>query len=110
VDAGGTVSAEAVAQRLGWRITSAQDSLANLAAREELVKAGIEPRTRCTIWELRGPDTARTKTCRACAQTKPEGAFFFSRAAPDGLTAICRNCIRGNAERDRVEREARRAL
>ena len=53
--------------------------------------------------------TATDKRCKTCDQKKPAAEFWRTHATADLLTANCRACIVANAERDRAEREARRA-
>lgn len=49
------------------------------------------------------------KTCGQCQTTRPASAFLPSPLTDDGLTDRCKPCVFANAERDRQDRESRRA-
>lgn len=48
------------------------------------------------------------KTCCQCETIRPASQFLPSPLTDDGLTARCKPCVFGNAERDRQDRESRR--
>ncbi len=44
-----------------------------------------------------------TKTCSACASTKPTADYYADKRAPDGLRAACKECVK---ERNRAQQKA----
>jgi hypothetical protein len=106
----GMPDADAIARKFGWRVSSARDALQGLAADGLLRIAGHEGPHRRAIYEPTAAGcSAASKACRHCRTRKPPAGFYSSRYTVDGLTDICRNCIRLASEAGRSERAARRA-
>jgi hypothetical protein len=51
-----------------------------------------------------------TKPCRECHELRTLDRFLPSRTSPDGHGDRCRPCIFAEAQRNREDRERRRAL
>jgi hypothetical protein len=56
------------------------------------------------------PTHLDTKACRECHELRPLERFLPSRVSPDRHGDRCRECIFAEAQRNREDRERRRAL
>jgi hypothetical protein len=52
-----------------------------------------------------GTESAKTKTCSKCKETKPHKEFYNSKASKDGKTYWCRKCMNAASEKARKDKK-----